>query len=176
MTVTVFGSSRCAEGSEEYRLAYELGKALATAGHSVCNGGFGGTMEACARGAKESGGRTIGITIRLFGQSANPWIDRAIEADTLVERLLKLIERGDAFVTLRGGTGTLLELAAVWEMMNKGIIRARPLFTFQPFWTPLLRMMHEEITVERFGPPVTVHEVQTPEECIRILGQTTREQ
>lgn len=176
MTVTVFGSSRCAEGSEEYTLAYELGKALGAAGYSVCNGGFGGTMEACARGAKESGGSTIGVTIRLFGQSANPWIDRAIAADTLVERLLKLIELGDAFVTLRGGTGTLLELAAVWEMMNKGIIRPRPLFAFQPFWTPLMRMMQEELAAERFGSPVTVHEVQTPEECVRILGQALRKE
>lgn len=171
MTVTVFGSSRCTEGSQEYTHAYELGKALAAAGYSVCNGGFGGTMEASARGAKESGGSTIGVTIRIFGQSANPWIDQTIAADTLVDRLLKLIELGDAFIALRGGTGTLLELAAVWEMMSKGIIRPRPLFTFQPFWTPLVRMMEGEPAAERFG-SVSIHQVQTAEECVRILGKT----
>ncbi|MEX2189751.1 MAG: LOG family protein [Bacteroidota bacterium] len=171
MTITVFGSSRCAEGSEEYKLAYELGRAIAAAGHSVCNGGFGGTMEACARGAKEAGGSTIGVTIQLFGQSANPWIDQTIRTNTLVERLLKLIELGDAFVTLRGGTGTLLELAAVWEMMNKGIIPARPLLTFEPFWTPLIRMMAEELYVWPTGSPVIVQQVRTPEECARALEE-----
>ncbi len=171
MTVTVFGSGTCAEGSPEYKLAYDVGKALATAGYSVCNGGYGGTMEAGARGAKEAGGSTIGVTVRIFGQSANPWIDRTIPANTLVERLLKLIELGDAFVTLRGATGTLLELAAVWEMMNKGIIPRRPLVAFQPFWTPLIQMITRELSAERSSSAVTVQEVETPEECVRQLDQ-----
>ena len=170
MTVTVFGSSRCVEGSAEYTLAFALGGALATAGYSVCNGGFGGTMEAGARGAKQAGGSTIGITVGLFGQSANPWIDRTIPTNNLVERLLKLIELGDAFVTLRGATGTLLELAAVWEMMSKGIIPRKPLLTFQPFWTPLIQMITKEISTEQPASTV-IQEVRTPDECVRLLNQ-----
>jgi uncharacterized protein (TIGR00730 family) len=171
MTVTVFGSSRCIEGSSEYTVAYDLGKALATAGFSVCNGGFGGTMEATARGAKEAGGSTIGVTIALFGQSANPWIDRTIHTDTLIERLSKLIELGDAYVTLRGATGTLLELAAVWEMTNKGIIPKKPLLTFRPFWTPLIDLINREPSAGQAGHANIIREVQTPDECVRALRQ-----
>jgi len=171
MTVTVFGSSRCAEGSAEYELAYDLGRGLAASGYSVCNGGFGGTMEAGARGAKEAGGSTIGVTVGLFGQSANPWIDRTIPTPTLVERLLKLIELGDAYVTLRGATGTLLELAAVWEMMNKGIILQKPLLTFQPYWSPLIEMITREFPPEQSGNTKLIREVKTAEECVLMLNQ-----
>ena len=50
--ITIFGSSRPVKGDEEYQLAYEVGKQLSLAGFTVCNGGFGGIMEASARGAK----------------------------------------------------------------------------------------------------------------------------
>ena len=62
--VTVFGSSRPGEGDEEYLLAYEVGKNLALNGFTVCNGGYAGIMEASARGAKEAGGKTIGVTFK----------------------------------------------------------------------------------------------------------------
>ena len=128
-------------------------------------------MEAGARGAKEAGGSTIGVTVGLFGQSANPWIDRTILTNTLVERLLKLIEFGDAYVTLRGSTGTLLELAAVWEMMNKGIIPQKPLLTFQPFWSPLIEMITREFPAKQSGNTEFIREVKTPEECVQLLNQ-----
>jgi uncharacterized protein (TIGR00725 family) len=165
MTVTVFGSSRCTE--EEYAVAYDLGKKLATAGFSLCNGGFGGTMEATARGAKEAGGSTVGVTIALFGQSANRWIDRTVHTGTLTERLSKLIELGDAYVTLRGATGTLLELAAVWEMTNKGIIPKKPLLTLGTFWTPLIDLISREPSAGQAGQ--VVREVLSADECVRTL-------
>jgi uncharacterized protein (TIGR00725 family) len=50
MIITVYGSSRPKFGEEEYQTAYELGKLLANSGFTVCNGGYGGTMEASAQG------------------------------------------------------------------------------------------------------------------------------
>ncbi len=44
--ISVFGSSRPAEGDPEYVEAREIGKALALEGFVVCNGGYGGIMEA----------------------------------------------------------------------------------------------------------------------------------
>lgn len=111
-TVTIFGSSRPLPGSEEYRIAQETGAMLASGGFTICNGGYGGTMEAAARGAHEAGGHTVGVTAGIFDRRANKWIKEVVSTNTLVERLLKLIELGDAYVLLRGGTGTLLELAA----------------------------------------------------------------
>jgi len=61
-TIAVFGSSRPREGDAEYVLARALGAELASRGFVVYSGGYGGVMEVVSRGAKESGGRTLGIT------------------------------------------------------------------------------------------------------------------
>jgi predicted Rossmann-fold nucleotide-binding protein len=52
--ITVFGSSRPAEGHADYIEALELGRALAAAGFGVCTGGYSGVMEAVSRGAREA--------------------------------------------------------------------------------------------------------------------------
>ena len=49
--ITVFGSSRPAEGHGDYAEAVELGRALAEARFAVCTGGYGGVMEGVSRGA-----------------------------------------------------------------------------------------------------------------------------
>ncbi|MDQ1317801.1 MAG: hypothetical protein QG588_1455, partial [Candidatus Poribacteria bacterium] len=40
--VTVFGSSRAKPESNTYKQAYEIGRLLAEAGFTVCNGGYAG--------------------------------------------------------------------------------------------------------------------------------------
>jgi uncharacterized protein (TIGR00730 family) len=125
--VTVFCSARVAEHDADYQHAYEVGKALAQAGFSVCNGGFGGAMEASSRGAKDGRGNTIGVTFDVKSRKPNPWIDKQIHVPKLIDRMLKLVELGDAYVVLKGGTGTLLELAAVWEFINKGLVDEKPI-------------------------------------------------
>ena len=117
--VTIFGSSQAKDGEKDYEEARLLGKKLAEAGHTICNGGYGGVMEASARGAKEAGGKTIGVTTEDFGGPANCWIDKEIHVRKWGERLFKLVELGGAYVVFDGGTGTLVELLVVWEMSNK---------------------------------------------------------
>ena len=147
--VTVFGSSRPGEGEPEYILAYDVGKELANAGYTVCNGGYGGTMEASARGAKSCGGKTIGIITDIFPtKKANIWIDTTFAAGTLIERMMQLISRGDAYVVLKGGTGTLLELAAVWEFTNKGLMKERPIVVVGGFWNEVVDTLKEELAWE----------------------------
>ena len=146
--VTVFGSSRPRETEPEYKTAYETGKELALSGFTICNGGYGGIMEASARGAKDAGGRTIGIIADIFPRQPNPWIDKAVTTKTLVDRMMALIARGEAFVVLKGGTGTLLELAAVWEFMNKGIVNQRPIVVVGDFWNGVINTLKTELSWE----------------------------
>ena len=93
----------------------------------MCTGAYGGVMEAVSRGAKESGGKTYGVTAEFFKRKANPWIDVELRKKTWEERLFGLIQLGDGFVACKGGTGTLVELAVVWEMLNKAVIKAEAL-------------------------------------------------
>jgi uncharacterized protein (TIGR00725 family) len=146
--VTVFGSSRPRETDPEYKRAYEIGKELALSGFTVCNGGYGGIMEGSARGAKEAGGRTIGIIADIFPRQPNPWIDKAVTTKSLVDRMMMLIAQGEAFVVLKGGTGTLLELAAVWEFMNKGIVKERPIVVVGDFWNGVINTLKAELSWE----------------------------
>jgi hypothetical protein len=127
--VTIFGGSQMTEGEADYETGRLLGRELAAAGYTVCNGGYGGVMEATARGAKEGKGKTVGVTTEDFEGPANQWIDREIKMKKWNERLFKLIELGDAYVLLDGGTGTLVELFVVWEMTNKQFL-SKPVLIF----------------------------------------------
>jgi uncharacterized protein (TIGR00730 family) len=136
--VTVFGSSRPREGDSHYTQAQALGASLAAQGIIVCSGAYGGVMEAVSRGAKDAGGRTIGVTAQFFKSRANRWIDQEIRVKTWQDRLFELIKRGKGYVACPGGTGTLVELAVVWEMLNKGAMAGKPLVVLGDFWQPII--------------------------------------
>jgi uncharacterized protein (TIGR00725 family) len=127
IVVSIFGTGRAQAGEPAYILAEQVGRALAQAGFAIANGGYGGTMYAAAKGASEAGGTVIGVTCRAFKKSAtNEFVTREVMTDSLEERLHKLVEVGRAYVVLPGGTGTLLELASVWELKNKGFLDRIP--------------------------------------------------
>lgn len=158
-TVSIFGSSLPGEGSAAYEDARRLGRLLAEAGLAVSNGGYGGLMEASARGAREAGGHTIGITCAVWPSPANRWIQEEIRTPSFLARLSALIERGDAYVVLQGGTGTLAELSLVWEMMNKSALSKtvggrKPLLVMVPYWQSVIECLNQEITLGAdIGPP-----------------------
>jgi len=141
--ITVFGSSRPGEGDGDYAEARVLGKALAARGFAVCSGGYGGVMEAASRGAKDAGGKTYGVTAEFFARKANAWVDVEVRKKTWAERLFALIEMADGYVVCRGGTGTLVELAVVWEMLNKSVMRDKPVAVLGDFWQPILERVRE---------------------------------
>lgn len=180
-TVTIFGSSLPAEGSAAYEDARRLGRLLAERGFAVCNGGYGGLMEASARGAREAGGHTIGVTSRIWSAKANPWIVEEVRTNSFLERLTTLIERGDAYVTLPGGTGTLAELALVWEMMNKASLAEtvggrKPLIVMAPYWQPVIDCLNQESTLDahasspRAAALALIATAERPEDVLRHLG------
>jgi uncharacterized protein (TIGR00725 family) len=141
--VTVFGSSRPKAGDAEYEKARELGKVLAQRGLAVCSGGFGGVMEGVSRGAKEGGGKTYGVTAEFFKRKANAWVDTEVRMETWDARLFELIRLADGFAVCKGGTGTLVELAVVWEMLNKSVIAGKPIVVLGDFWQPVLDRVRE---------------------------------
>ena len=141
--VTVFGSSRPRPGDAHYADAHALGAALAAQGLTVCSGGYSGVMEAVSRGAKEAGGRTLAVTAASFRGRANAWIDEEIRVQNWRERLFELVRRGRGYVACPGGTGTLVELAVVWEMLNKGLMKGKPLAVLGEFWQPVIERVRE---------------------------------
>ena len=140
--ISIFGAAKADPEDMTYEIAYNTGKLLAQAGFTIANGGYGGTMLAAAKGAVEAGGKVIGVTCSAFTRTANEYISREITTDSLDERLDTLIQLGQAYIVLPGGTGTLLELAKVWELKNKGFIEAeKPIILVGGFWTPLIDLI-----------------------------------
>ena len=140
-TITVFGGSWYSAGSPTYDMAYRLGKALAEENFALCNGGYGGTMAAAAKGASECGGRTVGITL---SDKPNPWIQTNEPQPDHWHRMQTLLERGNGYVILPGGTGTLAEIGALLESVNKGFIPRSPVVFLTRHWEPLLDIVGDQ--------------------------------
>lgn len=144
--VSVFGTSRVHPGEPAFIRAEQIGRMLAEAGFAVANGGYGGTMLAGAKGASEAGGTVIGVTCSAFKRSvANEYVGREIRTESLDERLATLVRIAQAYVVLPGGTGTLLELASVWELKNKKFLDGdRPIVLLGDFWKPVVDVVSSD--------------------------------
>jgi uncharacterized protein (TIGR00730 family) len=166
-TVTIFGTSRAKAGDAVYSLALETGRLLARAGFAVANGGYGGTMLAAAEGASAAGGEIIGVTCSAFKGRANKYVTREIATDSLDERLDTLIELGQAYIALPGGTGTLLELAKVWELRNKGFLKPdKPIILVGEFWKPLVELL----AIDDPGCDRYVELADDPEQAVQMIN------
>lgn len=184
-TITIFGSSLPPGETTSYSQARQLGRAIAACGWAVCNGGYAGLMEASARGAREGGGHTIGVTCSVWPYQANPWIVEEIRTPSFPSRLMTLIERGDAYVVLPGGTGTLAELALLWEMMNKSTLSAtvggkKPLLLLGSYWQPVIDCLHQEthLLVAGFAPRAAMDLITMAadvEEAASVLAERLRQ-
>ena len=148
-TVTIFGSSKPLPGEEEYETAYRLGKLFGESGFSVCTGGYQGMMDAVSKGASEFDVDVIGVTVDLFSAQPSKHLTKQIHCNSLFERIEKLIELGDAYIILRGGTGTLVELTIAWELMNKNLIEHKPIACHGEMWQRIIQPMEERIEYEK---------------------------
>ncbi len=147
--VTVFGSSIPKGGDAEYETAYTLGKIIAKGGINVCSGGFQGTMDAVSKGCSEAGGKAVGVTLDIYDALPSKYLTEEIKCHSLFERLKNLIEIGDAYVVLQGGTGTLVELSLVWEYINKSMIEAKPFACHGSIWNQIVPVMEKQIEKEK---------------------------
>jgi uncharacterized protein (TIGR00725 family) len=147
-TITIFGSAIPAEDDAQYKFAYQLGSALAQNGFNICTGGYGGIMEAASKGAYDNAGFVYGVTIDLWNKDPNPYITVEVREEKLFERITKLIELGDAYVILQGGTGTLLEFAAIWEYANKNLQPEKPIICHSQMWKEIVGVINKQMIIE----------------------------
>lgn len=166
--IAVYGSSTAREHEPAWRLAYELGAALARSGADVMTGGYGGVMEACSRGAHDGGGHVVGVTVELFEARgpANEFVRERVHTPDLYERLRHIVERADGFVVAPGSIGTLTELFLTWTLLSVRGRRDAPLVLLGGHWEDYLAAhRHPLLVPDRLFEWVVV--ARTPEEAAR---------
>ncbi len=173
-TVTCLGFADAQPSENLYKGAYAVGKILAQQGYVIANGGGPGVMRATSEGAKAVGGKVIGVTfypkdVALFeGRDKNNPIDEEVKTANYLERTLKLLDIGQAYVIFKGGTGTISEFGMAWGLARLYLGHHKPLILYGKFWENIMaafmsnmRMRPEEFQVYRV--------VDSPEEVVKSL-------
>lgn len=106
--ISVIGAGQAT--AEQYSLAEEVGRRVAEAQAVLVCGGLGGVMAAAARGAKEAGGRTLGILPGHDRSEGNPYLDMVVTTGMGHARNLAVVSSGDAVIAVGGEYGTLSEI------------------------------------------------------------------
>lgn len=138
--VTVFGSARFRESHPYYQLTREVGRQIAGMGLTVMTGGGPGLMEAANRGARDAGGRSIGMNIVLPAeQEENPYLDRFVTFRYFFVRKVMLVKYSVGFVVMPGGFGTLDELFEALTLVQTGKIHDFPVVLMgTAYWSRLV--------------------------------------
>jgi uncharacterized protein (TIGR00730 family) len=147
--VAVFGSSEPPEGDPLYEQAREVGRLLAGSGIVVVSGGYGGVMEGASRGAQEAGGRCIGVTTSAFSRGpGNRFLSEERREPDLFLRTRRLIELSDAYIILRGKSGTMAELMFLWALNRGGLLPPTRIVLLGGFWGEILDALKLSKVVE----------------------------
>ena len=109
VVIGVIGSALAS--GKPYDEAMEVGRLAALKGATVLTGGLGGVMEAACKGAKESGGQTIGILPGFDTRDANRYIDIPIITGLNHARNIIVVRTSDVLIAVGGAFGTLSEIA-----------------------------------------------------------------
>ena len=186
-TIVFFGSARTHEDGpmgHYYTAARTLAHLVtdwsehiqnATHRFVVCSGGGPGIMEAANRGAREAGGKSIGLNIGLpFEQEPNPYItpELGFEFHYFFMRKFWFAYLGKALVVFPGGFGTLDELFEILTLTQTRKIEKKIVIVLygSSYWKEILNfdalvkygmISESDLNLFQFA--------DTPEEALSIL-------
>lgn len=172
--VSIFAGTHCVKEKESYYfdLAYRTGKLLAERGFTVATGAGPGLMDQALKGAREAGGETIGVGLRIAGRPQSKHITHSTVFDKLSPRQDRLIELGDVYIALPGGVGTLYEILNILALKRiKEVGADKPLILVDGYYGMLENIFQTMITEGFVDSAVhTLYQVVgTPEEAIEMI-------
>ncbi|HQC06241.1 MAG TPA: TIGR00730 family Rossman fold protein [Kaistella chaponensis] len=140
--VSIFGSARLKQDSEHYNMAVDIAEKITEIGFGVITGGGPGIMEAGNKGARQGGGKSIGLNIELpFEQHFNPFIDKgySMDFDYFFVRKVMFVKYSQGFIVMPGGFGTLDELMEAITLIQTNKIGKFPIVLVgSEFWSGLI--------------------------------------
>jgi len=144
--VTIFGSARVGHDHPAYVAALETGRQFGERGWAVITGGGGGVMEAANRGARDSGGQSVGFNIELpHEQRPNDYLDIEYTFTHFYARKVCFVKPSEGFVIFPGGFGTLDEMYEALVLIQTGKVRHFPVVLVgSDYWRDLLAWVRDE--------------------------------
>jgi uncharacterized protein (TIGR00730 family) len=172
--LSYFGFADAAKNDPLYQEAYECSKFLSSKGFVAINGGGPGTMRAVSEGAVAAGGTAIGVTFypkditNFEGRDPENPFKHEVKTKNYLERTLKLMELGDAYVVFRGGSGTISEFGMAWGLARLYFGHHKPLILYGNYWHSIIRAFVENMRIR--PEELKVFRVaNTPEEALESI-------
>ncbi len=172
--VSFLGFADAQMGDELYESAKETARVLAEHGIVVVNGGGPGIMRAATEGAHEGDGKAYVATFypkhmeNFEGKDPLNKADKEVIMNNYLDRTMKLLELGNAYMIFNGGTGTISEFGMAWGLARLYYGHHKPLILYGDFWHAILesfaagmKLRPEELRVYRI--------VNTPERALEAL-------
>ena len=143
-SLTIYCSSSNNLDKKFYDLGEKIGVFLGQKKISIVYGGGNtGLMGKVSNTALQHGSKVVGIIPKFLkkAENINYNISKTIVVQTMSERKKILYEKGDAFLILPGGSGTIEEATEIisWKILglhNKPII----IFNFKNYWKTLFEI------------------------------------
>lgn len=174
--VSFFGFADAKEDEELYKAAKKTACLMARSGVTIVNGGGPGVMKAATEGAHEGKGRAEIATFypehieNFEGKDKGNKADKEIVTKNYLERTLKLLEMGNAYVVFNGGTGTVSEFGMAWGLAKLYLGHHKPLILYGAFWKKIMDSLVENMRIR----PLALKAykiVNTPEEAVKALWE-----
>ena len=127
MNITVYLGAYEGNDKSIREAVRELGTWIGESGNTLVYGGSKiGLMGVLAESVIRSGGKAIGVEPQFFIDQVVQYeeLTELIVTENMSQRKAKMIELGDAFIALPGGTGTLEEIAEIMSGVSLGLIKA----------------------------------------------------
>lgn len=155
-TICVYSSSSCSIDRLYFKVAEELGEAIALRGDALLfGGGMIGLMGATAKAVHKHHGKVIGVIPKALNIKGivYDYCDELIVTEGMRERKAVMDARSDAFIALPGGFGTLEEVLEIITLKqlkyhNKPVV----ILNTNGFYDNLLAQF-EEIIDQKFAKP-----------------------
>lgn len=178
--VSFLGFADAQQGDPLYESAKETARLLAEHGVTIVNGGGPGVMRAATEGAHEGNGQAYVATFypkhmeNFEGKDPLNKADKEIIMNNYLDRTMKLLELGNAYIVFNGGTGTISEFGMAWGLARLYYGHHKPLILFGEFWHSIvesfaagMKLRPEELRVYRI--------VDTPERAMEALWHYEQE-
>ena len=178
--VAIFGFADASENDELFKSVREVTKELAEAGYVVVDGGGPGVMRAATIGAKEGGGKVIGVTLysedipNFEGRDPKNLFDQEIKTTNYVERTLALMRSGQVYVVFNGGSGTISEFGMAWGLAKLYFGHHKPLILYSKFWENIIEAFKDNMLLRPQEEKV-YKIVSTPEGVLDAINDFEKE-